>query len=51
MNYENIYGLAFECPYFDRQDDCPLKEKNMKSGNIKVKSSFTVDSGAFISVF
>jgi hypothetical protein len=22
----SLYGLAFECPYFDRQDDCPLKE-------------------------
>ena len=22
----SLYGLAFDCPYFDRQDDCPLKE-------------------------
>jgi hypothetical protein len=24
--YIEIYGLAFDCPYLDRQDDCPLKE-------------------------
>ncbi len=22
----SLYGLAFDCPYYDRQDDCPLKE-------------------------
>ena len=22
----SLYGLAFDCPYFDRQVDCPLKE-------------------------
>jgi hypothetical protein len=24
---DQLYGLAFDCPYFDRNDDCPLKEK------------------------
>jgi hypothetical protein len=22
----SLYGLAFDCPYYDRQDNCPLKE-------------------------
>ncbi len=22
----SLCGLAFDCPYYDRQDDCPLKE-------------------------
>ncbi len=25
MNYEIIYGLAYDCPHLDRHDDCPLK--------------------------
>ena len=25
MNYEIIYGLAYDCPHLDWQDDCPLK--------------------------
>jgi hypothetical protein len=25
-DFNSLYGLAFDCPYFDRQDDCPLKE-------------------------
>jgi len=36
MNYEIIYGLAFDCPYFDRQDDCPLKEMEQISFKEKV---------------
>lgn len=27
----SLYGLAFDCPYFDRQDDCPLKEMEQLS--------------------
>ena len=25
MNYEIIFGLAYACPYLERQEDCPLK--------------------------
>ena len=25
-DFNQLYGLAFSCPYFDRKDDCPLKE-------------------------
>lgn len=21
-----LYGLAFDCPYLDRKDDCPMQE-------------------------
>jgi len=37
MNEENeLYGLAFDCPYYDRQDDCPLKEIEQLSLREKV---------------
>jgi len=36
MNYEIIYGLAFGCPYLDRQDNCPLKELEQLSFKEKV---------------
>ena len=36
MNYENIYGLAFDCPIYDRRDDCPLKEMEQLSFKEKV---------------
>jgi len=26
INVYSLYGLAYDYPYFDRQDDCPLKE-------------------------
>ena len=32
----SLYGLAFDCPYFDRQDDCPLKEMEQISFKEKV---------------
>ena len=32
----SLYGLAFDCPYFDRQDDCPLKEMEQLSFKEKV---------------
>lgn len=32
----SLYGLAFACPYYDRQDDCPLKEVERLSSREKV---------------
>ncbi len=34
----SLYGLAFDCPYYDRQDDCPLKE--MEQLQLKEKVSW-----------
>ena len=31
-----LYGLAFDCPYLDRQDDCPLKDIEQLSIKEKV---------------
>lgn len=31
-----LYGLAFGCPYLDRQDDCPLKDIEQLSFKKKV---------------
>ena len=33
----NLYGLAYDCPYLQRKDDCPLKEVNHLSFKEKVE--------------
>jgi len=38
MTKENyIYGLAYNCPCLQRNEDCPLKEVNLLSFEKKVK--------------
>lgn len=33
----NLYGLAYDCPYIERQVDCPLKQVEHLSFWKKVK--------------
>jgi len=32
----NLYGLAYNCPYLQRKDDCPLKEVDHLSFKEKI---------------
>lgn len=32
----NLYGLAYNCPYLQRKDDCPLKEVDHLSFREKI---------------
>lgn len=33
----NLYGLSYNCPYLERQPDCPLKQIEHLSFSEKVK--------------